>query len=39
MTTHAVKDVEQGEYNSIAGWSANLYHHFGNQYKSFSENW
>jgi hypothetical protein len=39
VTAHAGKDVEQGERSSIAGGSANLYKHFGNQYGSFSENW
>jgi hypothetical protein len=29
--SHAGKDVEQGEYSSIAGGSANLYDHCGNQ--------
>jgi hypothetical protein len=32
-------DMEQGEYFSIVGGSANLYSHFRNQYGSFSENW
>jgi hypothetical protein len=39
VIAHAVKDVEQGEHSSIAGGSANLYNHFGNQLGSFSENW
>jgi hypothetical protein len=30
--------VEKGEHISIAGWSANLYNHFGNQFDSLSEN-
>jgi hypothetical protein len=28
---HAGKDVEQGEYSSIAGVNENLYSHLGNQ--------
>jgi hypothetical protein len=39
MITHAGKDVEQGEYSSIAAGSANLYNHFGNQLGGFSDNW
>lgn len=31
-------DMEQGELSSIAGRSANLHSHYGNQY-GFSENW
>ena len=32
----AGEDVAQREHSSIAGGSANLYSHFGNQYGSFS---
>ena len=32
VTAHAGEDVEQGEHSFIAGWSANLYSHYGNQY-------
>ena len=32
VTAHAGKDVEQGEYSSIAGGNAKLYNHYGNQY-------
>ena len=39
VTAHAGEDVEQGEHSSIAGGSANLYNHFGNQFGGFSENW
>jgi hypothetical protein len=35
---HAVEAIEQEEHSSIAGGSANLYNHFGNQFGSFSEN-
>jgi hypothetical protein len=38
VTTHAGEDVEQEE-PSIAGWSTNLYNHFGNQFGGFLENW
>jgi hypothetical protein len=37
--THASEDVEQGEQSIIAGGSAHLYIHFGNQFGIFSENW
>ena len=37
-TAHAGKNVEQGEHSSIAGGSANLYNHSGNQFGGFSEN-
>jgi hypothetical protein len=33
---HADKDMEQGEHSSIAGGSANLYNHSGNQFGGFS---
>ena len=39
LTAHGGEDVKQGEHSSIAGGSANLYNHFGNQFGSFSENW
>jgi hypothetical protein len=39
VTAHAIEDVEQGEPSSIAGGSANLYKHSGNQVAAFSENW
>ena len=39
MIAYAGKDVEQGEYSSIAGGNANFYNHFGNQYDGFSEDW
>ena len=32
------EDVEKGEHSFIAGRSANLYSHCGNQYGGFSEN-
>ena len=38
VTAHAGEDVEQGEHSSIAGGSANLYNHFGNEFCIFSEN-
>jgi hypothetical protein len=38
VPAHAGKNVKQ-ENASIAGGSANLYSHFGNQYGSFSEIW
>jgi hypothetical protein len=38
-SAHAGADMEQGEHSSIAGRSANLYNHSGNQFGSFSENW
>jgi hypothetical protein len=39
VTADADKDVERKEHSSIAGGSANLYNHFGNQFGSFSKNW
>ena len=39
MTTHADKDVGQGEHSPTAGGSGNLYRQFGSQYGGFSENW
>ena len=39
VTAHASKDMEQGELSFIAGGSANLHSHYGNQYSSSSENW
>ena len=36
MTVYAGEDVEKGECYSIAGGSANLYSHFGNQYSDSS---
>jgi hypothetical protein len=39
MLVHAGEDMEQVENSSIAGGSANLYNHFGNQFGGFSENW
>jgi hypothetical protein len=30
---------QQGEPSSVAGESANLYNHSGNQFGGFSENW
>ena len=39
MTANVEEDVEQKKYSSIAGGSANLYNHSGNQHGSFSENW
>jgi hypothetical protein len=38
-TEHAGKDVEQGEYFSIAGRSKNLYSYSGNQFGNFLKNW
>ena len=38
LTVHDRQDVEQGEHSSIAGGSANLYRHHGNQYGDFSKN-
>jgi hypothetical protein len=38
MITHAGGNVEQGGHPFIAGGSANLYTHFGNQFGDFSEN-
>jgi hypothetical protein len=37
-TADAGKDVEQREHSSIAGGSANLYNHSGNQFGGFSDN-
>jgi hypothetical protein len=37
VTSHADKNVEQGEHSSIASESANLYIHCGNQYGGSSE--
>jgi len=31
VTAHAGEDAEQGDHSSIAGGSANLYSHYGNQ--------
>lgn len=39
MTTHAGEDIKQEEPSSIAGESANLHSHYGNQGDSVSENW
>jgi hypothetical protein len=39
MTAHAGESVQQREHSYIAGGSANLYSHFGNQFVGFSENW
>ena len=39
MTENDGKAVKKGEHSSIAGGSANLYNHFGNQFGGFSENW
>jgi hypothetical protein len=39
VTAYDGKNAEQGEDNSIAGESVNLYSHFGNQYGSSSEYW
>ena len=36
MTAH-IEVVEQREYSSIAGASANQYNHFGNQFGKFLE--
>jgi hypothetical protein len=38
-TEHIREDVKQGEHSSIAGGSANLHTHFGNQLGGFSEKW
>ena len=38
IVAHVGKNVEQGEHSSIAGGSANLKKHFGNEFGSFSEN-
>ena len=37
-TAHAGEDVEQGKHSSIAGGSANVYNHVGNQFGNFTEN-
>jgi hypothetical protein len=39
VTDYAGKDVEQGENSSIAGGSAHLYSHYGNQCGNSSERW
>jgi hypothetical protein len=39
MIADAGKDSEQGVHLSIAGGSANLYNHSGNQFVGFSEKW
>jgi hypothetical protein len=36
---HAGEDGQQGDHFSIAGETANLYSHSGNQFGGFSENW
>ena len=36
---HAGEDVEQGEYSTIAGGSANLCGHYGNQLSHSSGRW
>jgi hypothetical protein len=38
VTANTGKDVEKGEYSSIAGGSENLYNHSGNQSGGFLEN-
>jgi hypothetical protein len=38
-TAHGGKIVEQGEHSSIAGGSAKLYNHSGNQLNGFLEGW
>jgi hypothetical protein len=35
VTAHVGEDVEQEEHSSIAGGSANLYNHCGNQFGGF----
>lgn len=37
VTVYAGDNVEQGECSFIAGWSANFYSQFANQYGDFSE--
>jgi hypothetical protein len=37
VTADAGEDVKQGEHSSIAGGSANLYNHFGNQFGGFQK--
>ncbi|EGV93069.1 Retrovirus-related Pol polyprotein LINE-1 [Cricetulus griseus] len=39
MAVYAGEDVEKEENSSIAGGSANLYNHFGNQYGCFLGKW
>jgi hypothetical protein len=34
-TAYAIEDMEQGEYFSVAGGSANLYNYSGNQFGIF----
>ena len=36
---YAIEDVKQGEHSFIAGQSANMYNHFGNQFRIFSDYW
>lgn len=38
MVEHTGEDLEQGEHSFIAGGSANLFNHFGNQFGVCSEN-
>ena len=38
MTAHGWEDLKQGEHTYIAGMSANLFNHCGNQYGSSSGN-
>jgi hypothetical protein len=39
VIAHAGENVEQGDHFSMAGGSANLYSHYGNQYDVSSESW
>jgi hypothetical protein len=39
MIVHPSEDVEQEEHSSVAGGSANLYNHYGNQFCSFLKIW
>jgi hypothetical protein len=39
VKAYSGEDVEQGEHFSIAGWIANLYNHFGNQFGNISKKW
>jgi hypothetical protein len=39
VETHAGENMEKEEHSSIAGGSANLYNHGGNQYGDSSESW
>jgi hypothetical protein len=39
VAKHDGEDMEQWEHSSIAGGSANLYNHSGNQFGVFSETW